>query len=591
MALVGVLSACGQASGPTVATEAPRPPVTVAQVKEGDISAVLSLSGNIVAPSQVSIMPKITGQIVKLNVDIGSKVKQGDLIAELDHVALDAQLEQAQANLDKERAQGRTENVAAAQAQAAAAQAKLQDMLSGRPEDVATAQATLDAARAKLRDLQNQGRPEDIQAAQAVLQQQQAKLDTMLKGSRPEDIATAQANVDTNKQKLAQLLSGPTPQQVAQAKAAIDSAKAGLYQAQANRDATRPKGLTPDQGNSMVAVAQATVVAAQAAFDVTVQPPTPQAVQQQRDALSQAQDALNKALMPFRPEEIEQQRQAVAQAQQQLDKARTPNTPEVIEQQRQVVAQAEQALAKARVPNTPAAIEQQRQVVAQAEQQVALAVTPFTPEDIAVAQAAVDVAKAQRDQAFITAPFAGTISDRALSVGATANPNQPIVSMIGNDIEIQLTVAEAQLPQLSVGQPVQITTAAYPDQTFNGKVTVVAPSADPKSRTFLVKVAPEDPNGKLKPGMLAKVSVTTAVHKGVPLVPKEALVDKGGKTGVFTVVGSGADTVVHFQPVTTGLSDDKQVEVNQGVKVDDQVVVSGQAYLNDNDKVRVNTSQ
>ncbi len=547
--LAPIVAACGQATGPVVPSEGPRTPVSVVPVKEGDVSAVLSFSGNLVAPSQVQILPKISGQIVKMNVDIGSKVKQGDPIAELDHTTLDAQLDQAQANLEKQKAQGRPESISSAQA------------------TLAAAQAAAGAAQAKLQDMQNQGRPDDIAQAKAKLDQEQAKLEVLLQGSRPEDIAQQQAEVDLQKQKLAQLIAGPTPQQVSQVKAAVEAAKSGLYLAQANRDAQQ-RLQSVDQGKGQVAVAQATVIAAQAAFDATVQPPTPQALQQQRDAVTKVQEALDKLKNPSRPGDIEQQRQAVTAAQQALDKARLPNTPQAIAQQRQLVAQAQQQ-------------------AAQAAAQVALAVTPFTTQDIAVSQAAVEVAKTQRDQAFITAPFEGVIADKSLSVGGTANPNQPLVTLVGTDIEINLTVPEAQLPQLAVGQPVQITTAAYPNDTFEGKVTTIAPTADPKSRTFVVKVVPSDTTGKLKAGMLAKVSVTTAVHKNVPLVPKESLLDKSGKTGVFVVEGPAGGEVARFKPVTTGLQDDKNVEVNQGVKVGDLVVVSGQAYLNDNDRVRV----
>jgi len=148
---------------------------------------------------------------------------------------------------------------------------------------------------------------------------------------------------------------------------------------------------------------------------------------------------------------------------------------------------------------------------------------------------------------------------------------------------VVVAVEEANLARVAPGMPVKITVPAYPGETFNGKVKLVAPTVDPRSRTVSVKVEPEDRSGRLKPGMFATIAISTQSREGALLVPREALVGQPPSTAVFVVKGGRAVR----QPVKLGISDDSRVEVVQGLADGDLVVVSGQAGLNDGDAVAV----
>src|SRR5690242_20734655 len=124
---------------------------------QGPMSSVLTYAGSVQASQQVNIVPRTSGIITDIPVDVGSVVHRGDTLATLDQGALPAQLQQAQAGLLSARAKlaqveagAKPEDVAAAQAQLEQAQIKLVQLQQGRPEDVRSAQATLDSARAKL---------------------------------------------------------------------------------------------------------------------------------------------------------------------------------------------------------------------------------------------------------------------------------------------------------------------------------------------------------------------------------------------------------------------------------------------------------
>src|SRR5712692_7062307 len=229
--LVGtVVAGCGAIGGNPPAGQNPgggRPAttVTVAKATNGPISQVIGFTGSVQAADTVNVVPVISGRITKLNVDVGSTVKAGDLIAELDKSTLNAQVGQAQAGVDAAnvklsqiQAGARPESVAAAQSNAQAAQAKLDAIKAGaRPETAGAAKANLDSARAKLAAIENGARPESDAVAKA-------------------NLDAAKANLDRAKAQLQQLLDGPTPDQVVSSQLSLEHAKNAVVSSQANRD-------------------------------------------------------------------------------------------------------------------------------------------------------------------------------------------------------------------------------------------------------------------------------------------------------------------------------------------------------------------
>ena len=109
----------------------------------------------------------------------------------------------------------------------------------------------------------------------------------------------------------------------------------------------------------------------------------------------------------------------------------------------------------------------------------------------------------------VVAPVDGIVFDRAVSPGAMVGPTSPIVTLIPPALEVAINVDENQLGNVSKQQNVSIQVPAYPDQTFSGTVTTIAPGVDQKTRTASVRIQPRDDAGKLKPGMLAQVSIIT----------------------------------------------------------------------------------
>ena len=607
--------------------------VKTAQATQGAISASLSYTGDVKASSQVSVLPKGSGRIESLAVDVGSQVKKGDVLAQLDSGSLKAQLSQAQANL-------------------AAAQAKYDNMQAGsRPEQIAQAKANVDAANAKLAEMKAGGRDEQIAQAQAALDAAKAKQSTVMKGATDADKQAAQSALDAAnaavaaaKAKLDTVKQGPTQTEWGAALGAVDSARASMASAQAKLDDVKagPKQadieaakaslvdakaklaaaddlkLYLDQPDStrlsagatsaekvarQSAAAEAAVTAAQAKLDLLQSSPLPvdlAAAQAAYDAakanVMAAEYRVDQMKRGATSDDIQQAQAAVdsasaqvASAQARLKQIQDGPTEEDQSQVNAAVTQAEQALALAQKPFRDEDIAQAQAALTVAQQQYALAQNPYTKFDMGMAQAtvqqaqaAVDLAQIGLSEATVVSPIDGAVADKFQSVGALVSPANPIVSLISGDVEMVLGVEEGQIGQISEGQKAEITVAAYPGQVFPAKVSLIGPAADPKSRTFMVRVKPDANDGKLRAGMFAQVKIITQEKGGVTLVPKEAVVNRSGQTSVFVLKG---DTV-QMRPVKVGLSNATLVEIASGVVPAEEVVVAGQNDLRDGDKVK-----
>ncbi len=125
--------------------------------------------------------------------------------------------------------------------------------------------------------------------------------------------------------------------------------------------------------------------------------------------------------------------------------------------------------------------------------------------------------------------------------------------------------------------------SAWEDTRFDGTVVRLAPSLDPQTRTLRAEVAVENPGGELRPGMFVEVTIIAERRIGVPIVPREAVTERGGRKVVFVLEGQK----VTRRDVALGLGDDDVVEIRQGVEPGERVVVRGIETLQDDQRVRL----
>ncbi len=229
--------------------------------------------------------------------------------------------------------------------------------------------------------------------------------------------------------------------------------------------------------------------------------------------------------------------------------------------------------------------------LAQAELALALAKQPFTETDfemarnqVKLAEAAVDTARIQLEETAIRAPFDGVVAELYVTEGSMAAPQAPAALFVSKSVEVTFNVEESRISHVTEGQNAALRVTAYPGQDFPALVTNVAPTADSLSHTFAVKVTPIDDDHLLRSGMYANVSLLVEEKQATLLVPRTALTEIAGQETVYVVNDDGT---VEQRAVTTGLEEDGRIEILSGLTAGEQVVIAGQASLQNGTKVEI----
>jgi RND family efflux transporter MFP subunit len=141
-----------------------------------------------------------------------------------------------------------------------------------------------------------------------------------------------------------------------------------------------------------------------------------------------------------------------------------------------------------------------------------------------------------------------------------------------------------------MNQTCEITLDAWPGESFRGSVTEISPIVDPASRTMEVKLNVDNPGAKLKAGMFAKVKVITEQKDNIVKIPASAMVQRFGETYVYTLETDPADPafqVARKRIITPGITIDGILEIQQGLRPNEEFVVRGQGLLEDGARVNV----
>ncbi|MGB9793167.1 MAG: efflux RND transporter periplasmic adaptor subunit, partial [Thermacetogeniaceae bacterium] len=194
------------------------------------------------------------------------------------------------------------------------------------------------------------------------------------------------------------------------------------------------------------------------------------------------------------------------------------------------------------------------------------------------AQAAVEAARVQLANTVITSPIDGVVTARYADPGALAGSTQPVLTVATIDsVQVQISVTGDDINKIRVGQDVAVSVPSAGEGEFRGKVARISPAADPRSRLYPVEIAISNPDHALKPGMFARVKLTTDVRRDALRVPLQALVNKEGEKVVFVVESGRA----RERRVRVGISDERYAEIISGLRPGELVVVTGQEFLTD----------
>lgn len=590
---------------------------TTKVVKRGHLIQTVSETGMVKAANEIDLSFLNTGKIEKMHVNIGDKVKKEDLLAELDYSSLAISEEEAQANLD-------------------VAQANLNKLLAGATaEEIAVAEASVEQAKVayeaanKELDKSRLKATENIAQAQKTLNDLELKTEndvttyeqaiTAAETSLINTKATYQRSIDNYKETSLATIDD----NLAKANTTLDTIDRTIND-EDGKDNISVENLTYlvntkntyDEALVLLATANSSLAAAKADDNNN-------AVQAVNDALS----VLNKVFVSLQNcyNALENSVTSSTFTQSELDvlkinisaqqtligaaissvQSAKQNLDDAILNYNTNVSSAEDNLAKAQAAYDNALINARNglataklsgeQQITTAESKVSTAleawqviqaqlnktIAPANKHDIALsqakirqAQASLDAINKQIDNSLIKATISGTITKVEYEVGEQVVAGQPVISMLGeNNFEIEVDISEADIAKVGKDNSVEVTLDAFGDDVkFQGQVYFIEPAETVIQDViyYKVKINFEPGENAVKSGMTANVIITTAEKDNVLTIPSRAVVEKNGGDKYARVL---INNQVTEKPITVGLrGDEGMIEIISGVKEGEEVV-------------------
>jgi RND family efflux transporter MFP subunit len=170
-------------------------------------------------------------------------------------------------------------------------------------------------------------------------------------------------------------------------------------------------------------------------------------------------------------------------------------------------------------------------------------------------------------------PVAGVVTEKKAVQGMRFMPGDTLFQVADlSSVWVVADVAEQDIARVKAGARARLRVDAYPDRSFEANIAYIYPTLNAQTRTISVRLELANPGGLLKPAMYAQVELPAAERREVPVVPLSAVIDSGTRQVALVETGEG-----RFEPrqLKLGARDETHVEVIEGVKAGERVVVAG----------------
>ena len=557
----------------------------IVTVQRGAVRRTVTADGTLRALTTVEVKSDAGGRVLLLAVDVGDKVKRGDLIARIDPTDTQTAYTQALAGMQ----------TAGAQLTQARAQAQAQPELTRAA--IAQAQASYDGAVADLHRLQTATQPRDrtdarasLDRAQAAVRASQEDLARLTTATQPVAQTQARASLDqaqaalrSAQETVKRLKEAQQPQSLVEARASLDKARSDL--AVAEKELKRAQGLNAKGylSQSSLDTAQNQRDSAQASYAQAQERMRTLADDQAAELrvaeaqVAQAQAALVAAQKKWDSLDDDQgpeRRAAEARLQQaQADLTSAQRRWSTLDQDQA----AELAAARCKVSQARGAL---RNAKANTVQNVVKAADVVNQQaQVTKASASVEQTRTTLGYTTITAPRDGVILSKDVEEGTIVNSGRSGVAAGTTIVElgdlstmyVDVEVDETDLADIRAGQQVEITVDSVGDKVLRGAVTRVDPQATTTSSVTTVKVEIEvlDHDRRLLPGLSATCAFLAGERTNVLTLPTRAIRQRDGKTTVTIPGDPSPRTVV----VEVGLEGDESTEIVSGLNDGDKVLL------------------
>ncbi len=198
------------------------------------------------------------------------------------------------------------------------------------------------------------------------------------------------------------------------------------------------------------------------------------------------------------------------------------------------------------------------------------------------------IARFNQRYAEIRATMSGKIIKKLLNEGEITGPGNPVFVLFetgNNDWVVKINVSDRDWARLSKGMNAQVNLDAYPDEPFVGKITDLAPAADPASGLYPVEIRIRPDGKRFAPGLFAQVDITPPQKRSYAVVPIEAIVEGNGNNA-FVFVPSADGETARKVPIVIAFLEGRQAVVAKGLDNITEVITAGAPYLTEKTKIR-----
>ena len=207
--------------------------------------------------------------------------------------------------------------------------------------------------------------------------------------------------------------------------------------------------------------------------------------------------------------------------------------------------------------------------------------------DVRVTNARYDLdnAKINLEKMNIIAPFDGVIvSLPHYTVNSRVNQGSPMVGIMDYaHLYMDINLPESAIEYVKNNQPVRITHYTLPEDTLNAVISELSPAISTETRTFKGKILVENKDLKIRPGMFVKADIVVDRADSAIIIPKDAIISNRNRKYVYIVERNTA----LVRNIKTGLEDEENIQIVEGLKENDNLVIRGHETLRDNSRVKI----
>lgn len=200
-------------------------------------------------------------------------------------------------------------------------------------------------------------------------------------------------------------------------------------------------------------------------------------------------------------------------------------------------------------------------------------------------EAALRLAEIKLDYTVLRASKAGFIGQRFNDEGSLLSVNSPVVSIVGIEhVIVRSNLVERIYGRINTGMQAAITTDAYPDEIFTGRVFRISPVLNEQSRMAEMEIKIPNNSNLLKPGMFCRIELILSEKENAQTVPNGAILKENDHHGIFVV--NGEENTALYVPVKIGVSNDTRTEIISP-EIQFPVITLGHYQVKDGSKVLI----